>query len=107
MAIGHALQKGTLVYIYDHNGEPITSIAAPGRWPDDGLKGYTPTQIMIQKGSLIYTYNEKGKQSGTPYIVKQTHTGNIQFAKRRWQPPLILSAARQLTVKTSAGMVAN
>jgi hypothetical protein len=61
MTIGKALQKGTLVYIYDENGRQITSISAVGHAPEDGLESYTPLNVNIRKGSLIYSYNEKGQ----------------------------------------------
>lgn len=66
MAIGSARQRGTLVYLYDYDGRQITSIAAPGRWPGDGLKSHTETTVTIQKGTLLYTYNEQGHLIGAP-----------------------------------------
>ncbi|UJS23501.1 hypothetical protein [Thiothrix winogradskyi] len=66
MSIGNAIQKGTLIYIYDHNGRQITSVSAPGRWPEDGLKGFTANTVSIQKGSLIYHYDEMGHCVGRP-----------------------------------------
>ena len=47
MTIGHALQKGTLIYIYGIDGKQITSLSAPGRWPSDGLKGFTRHAVHI------------------------------------------------------------
>lgn len=49
MTISKAVQHGTLVYVYDEEGRQVTSISAPGRWPSDGLKSYTPHCIHIQK----------------------------------------------------------
>ncbi len=60
MAIGKAIQKGTLIYIYDEKGRQQTSISAVGCDPDDGLQGYTPYAVNVRKGTLIYAYNEKG-----------------------------------------------
>lgn len=72
MAIGKAIQKGTLVYIYDEKGRQQTSISAVGCDPDDGLQGYTPDAVHVRKGALVYAYNEKGQLvSRTP--VHKTH----------------------------------
>lgn len=67
MTIGHATQRGTLIYIYNHDGIQITNISAPGRWPDDGLIRYTPAAVFVRKGRLIYSYDETGHQAGNPY----------------------------------------
>lgn len=82
MTIGHAVQRGTLIYVYDQDGRQITSISAPGRFPDDGLKGYTTSSIHVQKGTLIYTYDEAGHQAGRPLPVQHGNVESIQIAKR-------------------------
>lgn len=64
MAIGNAVQKGSLVYIYDEKGKQLATVPA-GSGKDDGLKGYTSTTVNVRKGSLIYTYDEKGRQKST------------------------------------------
>jgi len=64
MSIGKAVQRGTLIYIYDQDGMAVTSISAPGRCPDDGLKAYTPHSISVQKGGLLYSYDKRGRQTG-------------------------------------------
>lgn len=64
MAIGNAVQKGSLVYIYDEKGKQLATVSA-GSGKDDGLKGYTSTTVNVRKGSLIYTYDEKGHQKST------------------------------------------
>lgn len=64
MAIGKAIQKGTLVYIYNEEGRPLTSISAPGSSVEDGLQGFTSSVVKIRKGSLVYAYNEKGHVVG-------------------------------------------
>jgi hypothetical protein len=71
MTIAKAVQRGTLIYIYDEAGAAVTSISAPGRWPSDGLKTYTPTTVSVQKGSLLYNYDKTGRQTGiTPLSQK-------------------------------------
>jgi len=53
MAIGNAVQRGTVIYIYNDNNNLIGSVPA-GNGPNDGLKGYTPSRVNVQRGSLIY-----------------------------------------------------
>jgi hypothetical protein len=62
MTIGNAIQKGSVVYVYDEKGRQIASIPAGNAAKGDGLTGYTSTTVNVKKGSLIYTYNEKGRQ---------------------------------------------
>jgi hypothetical protein len=64
--ISNALQKGTLIYIYDHIGQPVTSIAIPQRYPEDGLIGFTQQNVFVRKGSLVYAYNESGRICSQP-----------------------------------------
>ena len=61
MAIGNAVQRGRMVYIYDEKGRQIGSVPA-GTQVKDVLKGYTSTTVNVQRGSMIYTYDEKGRQ---------------------------------------------
>lgn len=69
MAISKAVQRGTLIYIYDQNGEAVTSISAPSRLPTDGLKAFNSQGISVQKGSLLYSYDKHGRQTGiTPMV---------------------------------------
>ncbi|MEB4591711.1 hypothetical protein VSS37_12030 [Candidatus Thiothrix sp. Deng01] len=71
MAIGKAVQRGTLIYIYDQEGKAITSISAPSRWPTDGLKAYTASDISVQKGSLLYSYDKNGRQTGIAPVMAE------------------------------------
>ena len=64
--ISNALQKGTLIYIYDHIGQPVTSIAIPQRYPEDGLIGFTQQNVFVRKGSLVHAYNESGRVCSRP-----------------------------------------
>lgn len=104
MAIGHAVQKGTLIYIYGVDGRQTTSISAPGRWPEDGLKGFTPNAVHIQKGSLIYAYDESGRQSGMPVPVKSGNIEYIQAAKRPQSAPIeqVVKYSRRVPEAVSA-----
>lgn len=87
MAIGHAVQRGTLIYVYDQDGRQVTSISAPGRWPDDGLKGYTSSTIHVQKGTLIYSYGEYGQSIGRPFPLQRDNIEHIAAAKRTQSKP--------------------
>ncbi len=61
MAIGNAVEKGFLVYVYDEKGRQLFS-KTKGSQPGDGLKGYTSSTVNIRNGFLIYTYDERGRQ---------------------------------------------
>ena len=61
MAIGSAVQRGQLVYVYDEKGRRLTSLLA-GTGPKDGLQGYTSSTVNVRRGSLIYTYDERGRR---------------------------------------------
>jgi hypothetical protein len=61
MAIGSAVQRGSLIYVYDEKGRRLTSLLA-GQGPKDGLQGHTSSTISVRGGSLIYTYNERGRR---------------------------------------------
>ena len=60
MSIGYAKQKGTLVYIYDNSNKQITSVSVPGRYADDGLKGYDQKAVYVKQGNLLHVYDEVG-----------------------------------------------
>lgn len=61
MAIGNAVQRGSVVYVYDEKGRQLATLSA-GVGPQDGLKGYTGTTVSIRRGTTIYTYNARGQQ---------------------------------------------
>ena len=63
MAIGNAVQRGHVVFVYDEKNQQVTTLPA-GSGPNDGLKGYTGSSVNIQRGDIIITYNEKGLQTG-------------------------------------------
>ena len=60
MAIGNAVQRGTVVYIYNEDNKLNGSVPT-GNGPNDGLKGYTPSRVNVQRGFLVYSYNENGQ----------------------------------------------
>jgi hypothetical protein len=61
MAIGSAVQRGSLIFVYDDKGNRLTSLLA-GQGPKDGLQGYTSSTVNVRRGSLIYTYDERGRR---------------------------------------------
>lgn len=61
MATGVAVQRGSLVYVYDEKGRQLCALSG-GTKPEEGLKGYTGKTVSIQRGGLVYTYDEKGRQ---------------------------------------------
>jgi hypothetical protein len=64
MPIATAVQRGTLIYVYDEKGRHMMTIPA-GNKPEDGLTGYTSTTVSVRRGGLVYTYDEKGRQLST------------------------------------------
>lgn len=64
MAIGNAVQRGSLIYVYDERGRQLTTIIA-GSGPNDGLTGYTSSTVNVRRGSLVYTYDARGRQIAT------------------------------------------
>jgi hypothetical protein len=61
MAIGSAVQRGSLIYVYDEKGRLLTSLLA-GKGPKEGLQGYTSSTVSVRRGSLIYTYDQSGRR---------------------------------------------
>jgi hypothetical protein len=59
MAIANAVQRGSLIYVYNEKASLIFTIPS-GSDPKDGLKGYTPGSVNVQRGSLIYMHNDRG-----------------------------------------------
>ena len=59
MAIGSAIERGSLICAYDENGYTLFS-KARGNGPNDGLLGFTGSTVTARYGSIIYTYDENG-----------------------------------------------
>jgi DNA invertase Pin-like site-specific DNA recombinase len=59
MAIGSAVEGGSLIYVYDERGMMLFT-KARGSGPNDGLLGFTGATVTMRSGSVVYTYNEKG-----------------------------------------------
>jgi hypothetical protein len=61
VAIGNAVQRGALVYVYDEKGRQLTVLTG-GNAPKDGLQGYTSSSVNVRRGSLIFSYDPRGRQ---------------------------------------------
>lgn len=59
MAIGSAIERGRMVYVYDEKGRQLCSKALG---TDGGLMGYTGSSFSVKRGRMIYIYDEKGHQ---------------------------------------------
>ena len=59
MAIGSAIERGSLICVYDERGITLFQ-KAKGSGAKDGLLGFTGTTVTVRFGSIIYTYDEKG-----------------------------------------------
>lgn len=64
MAIGNAVCRGSIIYVYDEKGRQLTALSA-GNGPKDGLQGYTSSTVSVRRGSIIYTYDQRGRQLST------------------------------------------
>jgi hypothetical protein len=58
--IGSALERGSLIYVYDEDGRTLFA-KNKGSGPEDGLLGFTGSTVTIRFGSVIYTYNDHGQ----------------------------------------------
>jgi hypothetical protein len=58
--IGSALERGSLIVVYDEKGMSLFS-KAKGSGPHDGLLGFTGSTVTVRFGSVIYTYGEHGQ----------------------------------------------
>jgi hypothetical protein len=59
VAIGSAIERGSLIFVYDEHGHTLFS-KVRGSGPKDGLLGFTSSTVTARFGSIIYTYDEDG-----------------------------------------------
>ena len=59
MAIGSAIERGSLICVYDERRTTLFS-KARGSGAKDGLLGFTGSTVTARYGSIIYTYDERG-----------------------------------------------
>ena len=60
MAIGSAIERGSLICVYDEHGHHAV-LEGQGSGPKDGLLGFTGSTVTVRFGSIIYTYGERGE----------------------------------------------
>jgi hypothetical protein len=58
--IGSAIERGSLICVYDERGTTLYQ-KAKGSGPKDGLLGFTGSTVTVCLGSIIYTYGERGE----------------------------------------------
>jgi hypothetical protein len=58
--IGSALERGSLIVVYDEKGMSLFS-KAKGSGPQDGLLGFTGSTVTVRLGLVIYTYGAHGQ----------------------------------------------
>jgi hypothetical protein len=58
--IGSALERGSLIVVFDEHGRTLFS-KARGSGPNDGLLGFTGSTVTARFGSVVYTYGENGQ----------------------------------------------
>ena len=56
MAIGSAIERGSLIQVFDEHGRTLFS-KARGSGPEDGLLGFTGSTVTARYGSVIYMTN--------------------------------------------------
>jgi hypothetical protein len=56
MAIGSAIERGSMIVVFDERGMSLFSKAGA----TDGLLGFTGSTVTARFDSAIYTYDEEG-----------------------------------------------
>jgi hypothetical protein len=59
MAIGSAIERGSLIQVFDEYGRTLFS-KARGNGPHDGLLGFTSSTVTVRFGSVITTFDARG-----------------------------------------------
>ena len=57
--IGSAIERGSLIQVFDEHGRTLFS-KARGSGATDGLIGFTGSTVTARYGSVITTYDEHG-----------------------------------------------
>jgi hypothetical protein len=57
--IGSAIERGSLICVFDEKGMTLFQ-KVRGSGPKDGLLGFSGSTVTARFGSIIYTYDEKG-----------------------------------------------
>jgi hypothetical protein len=59
VAIGSAIERGSLIQVFDEHGRTLFS-KAKGSGAKDGLLGFTSSTVTVRFGLVIHTYDEHG-----------------------------------------------
>ena len=60
MAIGSAIERGSVILVYDQRGQMLFS-KANGSGTHDGLLGFTGSTVTVRSGSTATTYGPVGQ----------------------------------------------
>ena len=60
MAIGSAIESGSVILVYDERGQMLFS-KPKGSAPRDGLLGFTGSTVTVRSGSTTFTYGDYGQ----------------------------------------------
>ncbi len=60
MAIGSAIESGSVILVYDQRGQMLFT-KPKGSGPNDGLLGFTGSTVTVRSGSTTFTYGEYGQ----------------------------------------------
>jgi hypothetical protein len=60
VAIGSAIESGSVILVYDERGQMLFS-KPKGSGPRDGLLGFTGSTVTVRSGSTTFTYGEHGQ----------------------------------------------
>jgi hypothetical protein len=60
MAIGSAVERGSVILVYNEHGHVLFS-KPKGSGPRDGLLGFTGSTVTVRAGSNVLTYGEYGQ----------------------------------------------
>ena len=59
MAIGSAIERGSMIVVFDERGMTLFS-KARGSGPKDGLLGFSGSTVTARYGSVIFTVRREG-----------------------------------------------
>lgn len=68
MAIGNAVERGSMVYMYNEKGQ-FTATVSVGAPRPSGLMGCTSSVVNIRRLDVIYSYNGRGQLISTASAV--------------------------------------
>jgi hypothetical protein len=79
MAVGSAVQRGSLIYVYDEKGRRLTSLLA-GKGPKDGLQGYNV--VDRQRASRLVDLYLRRKRPAVEFDIGGAMTTTIEILRK-------------------------